>query len=596
MKRPLLLLVCAAMLAACEERPVFKPDELAQGPGGMVGNGDPITDGNFEGGDDVLPPPRAVAPPDDSRPPDCDGACIAYCDAANLQNPVNRGLCHSLWGVGLRARPVDPTLACRRMFVDMTGKLPSREELITTCQGSWGDTARALMNSPSFILTQQRRAADTFLYSSQSVSISRIYDMDRLVRKTYEGRVPYDLYASVASAHPVITRRFADPGDRAEAVFKLFLGRPAFDNERADLSRLYSLWSNGYIDHPQLNMRLPDAFIRFKCLDEKGNIDENARGQCTSVLWGYNELIFTPDIRSSQDPQTRELQLWSGLLTPSEWSSLQMPGRVMSKQVAFWEKAISDVFLQYLGYDLSALVPEVRAEMVQYLLRYNGDIRSVHYAVATSIAYLQTNEGASMAKYRWTYGPMKQMEAEVWLDSLARATDLKLGGCDHRISDPESFLESGSLAAYRVVQGSRWAFDEEGQVDMSYAETARTLGGCPENVVGGRFKVLSILTTATQLNYVNQLCNPTQDSSLKSAAIEKLLPIGMTSSRAVDASVASQIADHQYKLFLGRAPTQVELDEAVAGGAECALSRCTAEQYARPLCFALLSSADLLFY
>jgi hypothetical protein len=31
-------------------------------------------------------------------------------------------------------------------------------------------------------------------------------------------------------------------------------------------------------------------------------------------------------------------------------------------------------------------------------------------------------------------------------------------------------------------------------------------------------------------------------------------------------------------------------------GAGCALGRCTSEQFARPLCFALLSSAEHLFY
>src|SRR6185503_12296399 len=151
-------------------------------------------------------------------------------------------------------------------------------------------------------------------YSTETVSISRVYDMDRLAQKLFEGRVPYDLFAAVASAHPVLTRRFADPTDRAEAAFRLFWGRAPFDVERADMSRIYALWSNGYIDHPQLNMRLPDAFIRFRCLDADGNVDDNAKGECTSVLWGYHELIFRPDIRSSQDPESRELQLWSGLL------------------------------------------------------------------------------------------------------------------------------------------------------------------------------------------------------------------------------------------------------------------------------------------
>ncbi len=591
-----LALLALLPFAACESRPVFDPDQLAQGPGGMVGNGPPLTDGNFAGGDDVIPAPRQAAPPDDTRPPDCDGECIAWCDAQKLENPVNRGLCKSLWGVGLASRPIDPTLACRRLFVDLVGRLPSTEEASATCGAGWGNAARALIADPAFVELNQRRAADTFLYSSQTVSISRIYDMDRLVRKLYEGRVPYDLFAAVASAHPIITRRYADPGDTAEAVFRLFLGRPPFDVERADIGRLYALWEDRYVHHPQLNMRLPDAFIQFRCLDENGEVDESRKGECTSVLFGYHELIFKPDIRASRDPDDGQLTLWSGLLTPEEWTRLQVPGRALSTQVAFWEKAISDVVTQYLGYDLTQQVPEVGQELLRYLFRYDGDIRSVHFAVATSIAYLQTYEGATPTRYRWTYGPMKQMDAEVWLDSLARATQKQIASCDHRITNPEAFIEAGSLSAYRVVEQSKWTFDEEGRVDLSYAETARTLGGCPENVVGGRFKVLSILTTATQLNFVNQLCNVRRDASVQGAPLELLLPEGVEPARAVDAPLASRIADHQYRLFYGRPANATELAEAAQGGAECALTRCTAEDFARPMCFALLSTANLLFY
>jgi hypothetical protein len=64
----------------------------------------------------VLPTPRQVeALPDDTRPPDCDGACVSYCNAAGLQNPVNRGMCRSLWGVGLNHRPIEHAEACRRL-------------------------------------------------------------------------------------------------------------------------------------------------------------------------------------------------------------------------------------------------------------------------------------------------------------------------------------------------------------------------------------------------------------------------------------------------------------------------------------------------
>ena len=285
----------------------------------------------------------------------------------------------------------------------MLGRIPSADEAEATCTGGWGATVKRLVDSDEFVLMQQRRAADRFLYSNEVTSLQAIYDMDRLVEKVYRGRVPYDLFAAVVSAHPVFTRRYADPGDKAEKLFLQFLGRPPFEHERADMARLYKLWHSGYYDHPQLGLRLPDAFIRFRCLTEEGEVDDTARGECASVLWGYNELIFKPDIRAAIDPSlNKELTLWSGLLTPEEWAQLQVPGRIIARDLAFWERAVDEVLLQYLGYELSARVPEVRAELVRWLLGHDGDIRSVHYAVATSAAYLQSAEGASASSYRWT--------------------------------------------------------------------------------------------------------------------------------------------------------------------------------------------------
>ncbi len=594
--RPLLLSVLA-LLAACQPTYTFEPEQLASGPGGMVGNGEPLTPGEFEGGDDVLPAPRAVPPPNETRPPDCDADCAAFCEGAGLKNPVNQGLCRSLWGVGLPSRPVRAAEACRRLFVDMLGRMPDADEAEATCQGGWGDTVRRLMARDEFLHVQQRRMADRFLYSNEVTSLQSIYDMDRLVAKLYQGRVPYDQFAAVVSAHPVFTRRYADPGDKAEALFLRFLGRPPFEHERADMARLYKLWHSGYYDHPQLGMRLPDAFVRFRCLNDEGGVDDVSRGGCASVLWGYNELVFTPDWRSARDPSLNNaLTLWSGLLTPEEWARLQIPGRILARELAFWERAVDDVLEQYLGYELSARVPEVRGALVRWLLAHHGDIRSVHFAVATSVAYLQSAEGEAPSTYRWSYGPLKQVDAEVWLDSLARNTGYTLPACDHRISRPKALLDAGSVAGYRVLQESLWKFDGEGKLDERYAQLARTLGGCPENVVGGRFRVVSILTTATQLAFVQELCNPSLDPKVPGAAVERLLPEALSARAAMTPEVGERVATHQYRVLLGRAPEALELTEAREAASECARENCTAEEFGRAYCFALLSSAERLFY
>src|SRR5262245_47773520 len=62
----------ALVLAACGNVKGMDPGDPARGPGQLVGNGDPITDGNFAGGNDVMPAPRDVVPPGPGDAIDCD--------------------------------------------------------------------------------------------------------------------------------------------------------------------------------------------------------------------------------------------------------------------------------------------------------------------------------------------------------------------------------------------------------------------------------------------------------------------------------------------------------------------------------------------
>ena len=100
----------------------------------------------FPGGDDQAPAPRAVTPPTDGLLPDCDDLCRAHCDGLGLANPVNRGVCESLWGVGLDIRPVNVREACRRVWVDVLGRYPTAQESAQQCEGKpWGEVVTTLL-------------------------------------------------------------------------------------------------------------------------------------------------------------------------------------------------------------------------------------------------------------------------------------------------------------------------------------------------------------------------------------------------------------------------------------------------------------------
>ncbi len=586
----LFIACCAVALGGCRDSE-FEFDDPARGPGEFVGNGDAVGVLEYPGGRDEIPEPRDVAINwDTDLPPNCDADCVDHCEASNLDNPVNRGVCHYMWGAGLQNQPVVRAEACRRIFVDMLGRFPTHDDLVQTCEGkTYGEIAINLMSRDEFVLVNQRRWADRLLYDMQAVNVERIYDMDNLVGKLYRGKISYDHFAAVVSAHPVLVRRYDTPEDRAEALFWTFMRRPPLQHERADMGRLYNLWANGYYDHPDLQRRFPDAHIRFRCIDDEGNPNPDTKSECTSVLWGYNELIMKPDIRA-QERVDGEATMWSGVLRAEEWEKLQLPGRLIAAEEAFWESVVDDVLQQYLGYDLGTLVPTVRDELVAYLLEHNGDIRALHFAVVTSVPYLQSATGSTSTGYRWTYGPLKQVEAEAWIDTIKHAVGYDLSQCDHRLTRPQDFLDDPAIGTVALVENSLWEFDEEG-VDFDYRDIARSLGGCPDNSIGGRFKIVSILTTAQQLNFVNQVCAPGGQGGV---AAGRLVPGGIDPAASLTEENGAEIYAHLTRLFTARPPSDDELEEARGWASEC--SGCTAEQFARPTCFAVLSGAQMLFY
>jgi len=583
-------------MAACGDAQYpFDPQDPARGPGELVGYNSPLNDpATFIGGGDIMPAAASVLAPTGELP-DCDADCRAHCASLNLENPVNRGMCENLWGVGLATNPVNTTEACRRLWIDTVGRFPTRSEVESQCESkSWGEVVTYLINHEDFVLVNQRRWADRFLYNTTAVSLERIFDMDELVGKVYRGLVPYDQFAAVASAHPVLTRRFTTPSDKAEALFNMFLGRPPYENERSDLARLYQVWGQGYYDHPVLQMRLPDAIIDFPCIGEDGKKDPDTAGECTSVLWGYNQVILEPDMRARVD-DNGNYTMWSGLIRPEEWALLQKPGRIVAETLNFWENLADEVIDQYLGYDLGRFIPAVRSELVEHVLANGGDVRAVHHAVLTSFAYLQSAQGGDPSTYRWTYGPLKQVDVEPWIDTIKLRTGYDLGTCDHRISDPGNMMGEDSLAALALVQSSRWLFNDEGEIRSDYRNLAQTLGGCPNNEIGGRFKTISILTTATQEGFVMAVCNPTMQPGM-GTSVSRLLPDGVSATTALTEDIGADIVAHQAELFLGRTASALELSEARDNTNLCAPKPCTAEQFARPVCYALLSSAEMLFY
>ena len=191
-------------------------------------------------------------------------------------------------------------------------------------------------------------------------------------------------------------------------------------------------------------------------------------------------------------------------------------------------------------------------------------------------------------------------EVEGWIDSIKTTTGADLARCDHSLPHPEDYLETEvedgaglSGWALALIRNSRWEVTDELEVEDDYRNLARTLGGCPSNEVGGRFTTISVLNTAVQESFVAEVCGIGDTDGV---SVDRLLPPGMSADAVLDEATADAILTHQQALFLGRAPDEEEFEEGRAAASQCNPAPCTAAAFARPVCFALLSSSEMLFY
>lgn len=599
-----LSMLFVVVLGACgRESP--DPKDPGRGPGAWVGNGEPVFTGRYAAGDEAWPQRASGQVPDPGQEIACDRDCRTFCDDQGLTHPVHRAACGRLWGVGLMPNRIEEVEACRRLWADTSGRFPDPEELEHCKSTPWAQVVLERIESPEFVTLHQRRFADAFLYNHRAVNLERIFDLDTLVGKTFQGLVSWDQFAAVASAHPAFVRRYDSGPDRVDALFRLFLGRPPSEPERIDLARSYRVWENGYIDHAFLG-RVPDAVIAFPCVGARGQADPAKAGACTSTLFGDHPVIIERDRRAARKDDEPEGTMWSGYLRSDEWELLQTPGKIVANMPEFWEHAADDVLSVYFGdrlsggpyYDIATQIPGLRAQLARYLVQHNADIRALHYAVATSVLYRQSAQAKESSAFPWTYGPLKQMDAQGWLASVAGPSREKLWACDRRISFPDDFLKDKGANGWTrtLVRHSDWQVDEQGKVKMQDANLARNLGGCPTRESGPGFRAVSIVNTALQEGFVRSVCGGQEDKRALAFRPDWILGLGQGPNAPLNTDMAREILRHQSQLFLGREQEAGEWELLAPHVQTCIEQGCPALLFAQSLCFSLLTSAEALFY
>lgn len=404
---------------------------------------------------------------------------------------------------GITAEIEDDAFLCRRLSIDLDGIPPSPFELEASCLGkSPREMALYFMNKPTaphvpdgstpYVWVNRRWWADAFQYQSTlnlgTTWLTYVRQLDGLVADLYAGRIGYDEFARRALASPGFARRFGvfefnhDLVQLASQAWRIFFGREALPSEAADFGNLWRGWSTGYASDAQSKGYYPAECASYNCEHyEVGLTGYACAGvkqiSCESTVLGSGAVL----------PSQPAFVRWDDLL-PDDRDALEEPGRLMAERREFAEAAVDRALTKYLGWWKTSVyrpdsdIPAVRDALVAKFIADGFDIRALELEIVSSLLYAQRanrTDGSAPNRPLWSYGPIKMVYAEAWLDSVALATGKALGGCDFRFSDtsPDAVTDAIPIL-YRFGRSP-------GISALFYADTAHDLGGCPIATVHG---------------------------------------------------------------------------------------------------------------
>jgi hypothetical protein len=571
----------AALLAACHVHP--KP-----APGG----GDA---GNTSGDAAVL---------------DGGGDPCASGDCPNVVDAVVLGM---LAQNGLSVVPEDDGVLCRRMAIDLTGIVPTADELATQCAGHTpAEMATYFMNKPGgpnvptqmldsygktvandhpttpYAFVNRRAWADQFQYNTTSTNgnDTAYYafgrDLDRLVNDTYLGKISYDTFAKRALGHPSFVRRFgifdtnSDLIQIASQAFRMFMGREALPSEAADFGNLWRPWVKFAMDEPTSEAKYPDCpgngipgnkQCYHTDLGLNGaNCADAALVDCQSSVLGFAQAVPTnPGVVGWAD--------W----TAAEHTVAEVPGGIIAARPEFVDAAVDRSLQRYLGWWKNGFfkptfdIPAVRDALGKQFVHNGYDVRKLDFEIVTSVLYTQAStlrpmEGA--ADPIWAFGPTKILPAEVWLDSISQALGKQLGGCDFVYSVSASFTLP-SMMVFPIQAG----IDPGSPAYVGYyGNAARQLGGCP--AAGSHSSPTGLVSAIVRRSVLAGLC----PGAIKPAADNTTLFTTVFPG-------------------IGRPPSAAEQADALTLMNACASpDNCTPQGMADALCTSLFASSLFNYY
>jgi hypothetical protein len=506
-----------------------------------------------------------------------------------FDNAVDRALCPRVQGLDLQPRYAAPLELCRRLSVDLIGRIPTWEEAQAHCVGKTpAQMVDHFMAQPAYIEVAQRRWADAFQYTDGIVWYPYLADLDELVGRLYQGEFGYDDFVEASLVHPGFTGRFFGEARVAQA-FRIFMGREAHGAEREDLVGLWNIWSI-------IQEYDPDYHFEHFTVVAALQICQPPLDELLCHSGFYGDQVVTLPLRDPEDPDSLDNFVPVHRLTDAEWEVLRAPGRTFAVLPQVREQAVVEAMNRYLGWTAYRELPEVRQALLEVFEREGQDVRALERELLTSALYTQTAEppegevdpttGQAPA---WRYSRVKQMEVEPWMDSIFQVVGRDFGRCDHRFPFVLRGVDPGTGQTVFAPHDYP-ANPETGEPDMGYANVARALGGCPDRLEGFRFTGTGVIHALDQETLVQYICYLPDSAGL--------LPGGAFSAPFVsDGSEASRRAlfAHQVRAFYTREPREDELTDFLQATDDClANGSCEAERLPSELCVTLLQGAEFL--
>ncbi len=521
----------------------------------------------------------------------------AACAELDVDNVLDRALCPELQGQTIAPDYADTGAICRRMAIDVAGRLPTAAEVDGVCRGATPEAiAQHFMDQPGYFLEARRRWSDRFEFTDVVTWPRYIAELDALVMALHEGELDAREFAVQAMVAPAFTGRYFGEM-RVARAFQIFLGRDALPAERADLDGLWNLWLPVPTVDPDVGY---ETFSIVAALGFCGPpLDELL---CHSSLYGEREIFL--DVPNPDVPDAPENFVDVAELTAAQWAVLRSPGELLTSLPTFDEHTVHHTLERLLGWPAHEALPHVAQALVDFFVGpANRLMPALELEILTSTLYLQTRTpgeepapDASAELSRWRYSPVKQLPVEVWMDGLQAITGASIGWCDQRYPFVQRYYDPGTGETRYAPNDYPTVPGPSEEPDPRYAEAARRLGGCPDRLTTFRFEGTGAMHALAQEQFIQATCY--------SPGASRLLPgtgLGgaITSSRELGSDPASLAAlyRHQVTRFFGRDALDVNVDAFVAATTGCEQSGdCDLDALPQALCEALAKSAEYLYY